>query len=183
MSADTVTTFFALLALASLGFVLATAGARLLRRRGPWWDRLVATVGPSGLVLAAFVAVVATLGSLYLSEVANFPPCRMCWYQRTAMYPLAVILVLAAIRRDVAVVRYARLLAVIGAAISGYHVLLERFPALETGACEVDNPCSIVWVRHLGVFTIPFMAGSGFLAIIAATALAAAAARSEEHSP
>jgi disulfide bond formation protein DsbB len=46
------------------------------------------------------VATVATLGSLYYSEVADFPPCRLCWYQRIAMYPLVPILGIAAARRD-----------------------------------------------------------------------------------
>lgn len=182
MNTDAVTTFFALLALACAGFVVAVLVARFTRSRTAWWDTLVSTVGPSGLALAAVIAVTATLGSLYLSEVAHFPPCRMCWYQRTAMYPLAVLGSVAALRRDAGFALYGRILAGVGAGFSLYHVLLERFPGLETGACEVDNPCSIVWVRHFGVFTIPFMAGSGFLAIITAYALAAAADRHEENT-
>lgn len=182
MNSDAVTTFFALLALTCDAFVLAALLARATRRRTAWWDGLVTTVGPSGLALAAVIAVTATLGSLYLSEVAHFPPCRMCWYQRAAMYPLALLGSVAAVRRDAGFALYGRVLAAVGAAISLYHVLLERFPGLETGACEVDNPCSIVWVRHFGVFTIPFMAGSGFVAIITAYALAAAADRSEERT-
>ena len=179
MTTDTVTLFFALLAVAALTFACATLVAFATRNRIGWWAGLVEAVGPSGLALAAAVASTATLGSLYLSEVAHFPPCRMCWYQRIAMYPLAVILTMAAVRRDTGVVRYVRVLAAIGVLFSAYHVLLEYFPSLETGACDPDNPCSIVWVRHLGVFTVPFMAGSGFLAIIAATSLAVAV-RSEE---
>ena len=42
----------------------------------------------------------AMVGSLYLSEGAHLPPCRLCWYQRIAMYSLAVILVVAVVRRD-----------------------------------------------------------------------------------
>ena len=38
-------------------------------------------------------------GSLYFSEVANYVPCRLCWFQRIAMYPLAVILLIAASAR------------------------------------------------------------------------------------
>ena len=49
-------------------------------------------VGPSARVTAWLVATVATVGSLYYSEIANFVPCRLCWYQRIGMYPLAVIL-------------------------------------------------------------------------------------------
>ena len=54
----------------------------------------------------AVIAVVSMAGSLYLSEVAHFLPCRLCWYQRIGMYPLAVILVIAAIRRDTRVWPY-----------------------------------------------------------------------------
>ena len=95
-------------------------------------------------------------------------------------YPLALLLTVAAVRRDRGFAVYAWFLAGVGVLFSAYHVLLEYFPSLETGACDPDNPCSIVWVRHLGVFTIPFMAGSGFLAIIAAATLAAADRPEEE---
>ncbi len=44
------------------------------------------------LYLAWFVAVLATVGSLFFSEVMKLPPCVLCWYQRIAMYPLTIIL-------------------------------------------------------------------------------------------
>ena len=34
---------------------------------------------------AWLVALVATLGSLFFSEVLGLPPCVLCWYQRIAM--------------------------------------------------------------------------------------------------
>ena len=46
------------------------------------------------------VASTAMLGSLYLSEIADFIPCTLCWYQRIAMYPLVPLLGIAAWRRD-----------------------------------------------------------------------------------
>src|SRR5207342_697395 len=75
--------------------------------------------------LAFVVALIATLGSLYLSEVAHFVPCRLCWYQRIAMYPLPIILAVGWWKRDSGVRRYALPLAVVGACISVYHVLVE----------------------------------------------------------
>jgi disulfide bond formation protein DsbB len=119
------------------------------------------------LPFAALVAVTSTLGSLYFSEVANYAPCKLCWYQRIGMYPLALILVIAALRRDVAVRRYALPIATIGLAISVYHYALEWRPELDTGACSVDVPCTFVWFRSFGFVSIPFMAMSGFLAVIA----------------
>ena len=118
------------------------------------------------------MAVVCTAGSLYYSEVAGFPPCRLCWYQRIAMYPLALILPIAARRRDVGVRRYAMPLAAVGGLIAVYHMLVERFPSLESGSCDPTNPCSIIWVEPLGYMTIPTMALSGFALILVLLAYA-----------
>lgn len=183
MSTDTVTTFFALLAFACNAFVLLAVALWCLRRGRPvLWCEFVDLIGPSALTLAAFVAVVATLGSFYLSEVAHFVPCKLCWYQRIGMYPLAVILVIAAVRKDWRVWPYTVALAALALPISIYHVLLEHYPALESGACDLNNPCSIVWVRHFGVVTIPYMAASAFAAIAVAVGLAAAWNRKETSS-
>ena len=117
------------------------------------------------LLAAAIVGCAALGGSLYLSEVANFPPCRMCWYQRIAAYPLGPILLLAFIRRDHGIRPYVWLLSGVGVVLSSYHILLERFPSLEGSTCEVDNPCTIKWVEHLGFITIPTMALCAFVSI------------------
>jgi disulfide bond formation protein DsbB len=130
-----------------------------------WPRRIIGAVAPVALPLAAAVAVVATLGSLYYSEVADFPPCRLCWFQRIGMYPLALVLPIAAWRRDRQVRWYALPLAVGGGLVSTWHVLVERFPSLESGACDLANPCSIVWVERFGHLTIPAMALSGFVLV------------------
>jgi disulfide bond formation protein DsbB len=117
------------------------------------------------LSLAAAMAVLATAGSLYYSEVAGYPPCVLCWYQRIAMYPLVIVLGVAAWRRDRAVWRTGLPIVAIGAAISTYHVLIERVPSLATESCQVDVPCTVRWVWELGFVSIPFMALTAFLFI------------------
>ena len=168
MSTDQVSLFLALLALFAQGAAVGLVGAVVVRAVRPathWPDDLLDAVRPVALVVAAGVAIVSTLGSLYYSEVANFPPCRLCWYQRIGMYPLALILSIAAWRRDAAVRWYALPLAVAGGLVSVYHVLVERYPSLESGSCDPTNPCSIIWVERLGYMTIPMMALSGFALI------------------
>jgi disulfide bond formation protein DsbB len=118
------------------------------------------------------VATTCTLGSLYLSEVAKFPPCELCWFQRIAMYPLVVVLGIAALRRDTSVRRYAVPLAGIGLAVSIYHYLVERFPDSITTSCTTDVPCSTVWVWKFHFLSIPAMAGAGFALIIVLVLLA-----------
>jgi cytochrome c biogenesis protein CcmG/thiol:disulfide interchange protein DsbE len=174
-STSAVTLFFALLAMAAQLALAALAVAALAARRWRAAARLRAALaaGPSqALGLAFLVALVATLGSLYLSEVAGFVPCTLCWYQRAAMYPLALLLGVAAVRRDLAVRPYAIALAGAGATISAYHFLLERFPAIDAGACDPDNPCTLVWVWQLHYLSIPLMAGTAF-ALVAALLLSA----------
>src|SRR4051794_30877227 len=71
-------------------------------------------------------ALLATLGSLFFSEYADFVPCRLCWFQRIAMYPLAVILLIAALRRDRrGAALYGLPLAIAGAGVAIYHKYIE----------------------------------------------------------
>jgi disulfide bond formation protein DsbB len=146
------------------------------------WDRAREALATQGLVLAALVAVVATAGSLYLSEGAHLVPCRWCWFQRTAMYPLALILVIAAFRRDWGIRPYAIAIALVGLGLSTWHYLIEWFPDLEGvgGSCDPTNPCSALpLTRRFGYISIPFMAGSAFL-FVASVLWLAGRPRSEE---
>lgn len=171
MTTDAVTLFFALLAVVAQASVLLLAGLEavglLVPAAAEVREAVIQTVAPDALRLAAAVAAVCTAGSLYLSEVAHFVPCRLCWYQRAAMYPLVPLLGLAARRGWQRVDRVALPLAVGGASISAWHVVVERFPSLEAGACDPSNPCSLIWVERFGYLTIPTMALSGFVLIAA----------------
>jgi disulfide bond formation protein DsbB len=175
VTVDEVTLVFAVLAVVAEAIVAASVLLWLASRASPAAGRLLESarsfLGPDGLALALVVAVVATSGSLYLSEVAHFVPCRLCWAQRFVMYPLVPILGVATWRRRLAVRRFAVPFALVGAAISTYHVLLERFPTLESGACDPKNPCTLIWVERFGYLTIPTMAWSAFTLIATLLAL------------
>ena len=166
---DTVTLFLARLAVVAQASVLVAIVLAIGRRRSPAVDRaataLSDAVAPNALFFALAVAIVSLVGSLYFSEGAHFVPCKLCWYQRIAMYPLVPVLAVAAWRRDPGVRWYGLPLVAAGAAISTYHVLLERYPSLETGACDPDNPCSLIWFERFGYLTIPTMALSAFALI------------------
>ncbi len=129
------------------------------------------------LWIAWGVAAVATLGSLYFSEVAGFVPCRLCWFQRIAMYPLAIVLLIAAVRRDRAGALYAAAFPVAGALVAGYHLYVEANPAAESAGCKIGAPCSVKWIEAFGYVTIPALAMTAFLAVGALLALSAARRR------
>jgi disulfide bond formation protein DsbB len=158
--------FFTLLSVLALAGAVGVLTARLLRDRSTTAAQIADAVDDAALWIAFLVAGTATAGSLYFSEVANFVPCQLCWYQRIAMYPLALILLVAALRHDRSVRWYAGPLAAAGAAISSYHYLIEWRPSLEGGACSVGPSCADIWFRELGFVTLAFMALAGFLAIL-----------------
>jgi hypothetical protein len=154
--------FFALLALLAGGLAIALVIARMLRAG----DHLIELISPLRLWLAWLIAAVAMAGSLYFSENANFVPCKLCWFQRIAMYPLALLLLIAALRRDDNIRRYAVPLASIGAVISAYHYLIEWRPSLDAGTCDITAPCTVPWFRQFGFVSLPLMALCGFAAIV-----------------
>lgn len=154
--------FFALLALLCFAAAAGVVVLRIVARTTAPARELLDGLAPLALPIPALVTSVSMLGSLYFSNVVGYRPCLMCWYQRTAMYPLAVMLVIAAVRRDRGVNRYALPIAGIGAAIALYHWLLERWPTLDTGSCSADAPCSVPYFENFGFVTLAFMALAAF---------------------
>lgn len=149
---------FGILAIVALVAAVGT-GVLLVRGRVPDWLR-----DEVALPLATAIAATATGGSLLLSEVAGYLPCTLCWYQRIAMYPLVVILGVAAVRGDRQVWRTVLPLTAIGSAVAVWHILLENNPAWG-GPCDDAAPCTIIWVEELGFLTLPTMALIAFVAI------------------
>jgi hypothetical protein len=168
VSSDDVTTIFAVLATLGVVVGVVAAVAALLPGVGP---RLRAALAGQGLPLAWLVTLVATLGSLYLSEVAHFTPCRLCWYQRIAMYPLVVVLGIGWLRRDAGARLTGAVIAGLGLAVNLWHLAVELWPSIEGSGCDPNNPCSLRWVEVWGFWTIPRMATVAFALVLLALAL------------
>jgi len=168
MSLSAAIRFFSLLALIAGAGAVALVVLRLIpARRFPAGAHLLSQIHSARLWLAWIVAATSTFGSLYFSEIENLAPCKLCWYQRIAMYPLAVILLVGALRKDQGVRHYALPLAVIGLGISVYHYLIEWNPQWETGSCDLSAPCTTPYFREFDFVSLSFMAMCGFAAIIA----------------
>jgi len=166
MTVATVSTFLAAVAVASL----VAAVLLMVVRFGPQSGvlaRLRNDLGQVALPAAWLVATVATLGSLYFSEIANFTPCKLCWFQRIAMYPLVVILGVATLTKDPRGRLYAFPLAAIGAAIGLYHSYLQAYPGSGSSFCTLEAPCTQRHVWEFGFVSLPLMAFAGFTLIAA----------------
>lgn len=118
------------------------------------------------LLIAWISAIIATLGSLYFSEVRHFVPCTLCWYQRILMYPLAVLLGIAFYRNDKQIYKYTLPFSIFGMVLSGYHVALQKVPYLQQfEMCTTGVPCSRDYLNWFGFITIPIMAFTAFTII------------------
>ena len=116
--------------------------------------------------LAWVVATVATIGSLYFSEIEGYIPCNFCWYQRILMYPLVIILGIATARKDFNQIIYVLPISIIGMGISSFHYAIQKTDWFEhTGnACGIV-PCDAQYINWLGFITIPFLAFIAFTLI------------------
>lgn len=127
------------------------------------------------LYLAWVVALVATLGSLYFSEIRGFRPCVLCWYQRIGMYPLVILLGIAAFRSDYGIRKYALSLAAVGWLMALYQNL-ETWGVVPTlKGCTIDPSAQCgtpwpVWGMESPlntVLTIPVLSMIAFTLILA----------------
>jgi disulfide bond formation protein DsbB len=139
-----------------------------------------AQVAEAALPLGALVAVGSVGASLYFSESAGFAPCELCWFQRIAMYPMALVFSIAVVTGDRRVWRYTAPMAAIGLAISLYHIQLQLFPD-QSSFCEAVNPCTGSWVEALGFMTIPQMSATAFALILGLAGIVSYQTRLSEH--
>lgn len=124
--------------------------------------------GKSLLFAAWLIALLGVAGSLFFSEVMQYPPCVLCWYQRIALYPLVLTIGAGIAFGDRRVVRYSLPLAVAGLIIAVYHNLL-YYAVIPEGItpCTEGVPCNAVQIELLGFITIPLMALVGFTGVTA----------------
>lgn len=116
------------------------------------------------LYFAWVIALAGSIFSLYYGEILHIEPCRLCWYQRVALFPLAFMLGVAIYREDRAVFFYALPLSLFGGLIALYQALSIHFPFLQ-GTLECGKECAkpifILW----GGITFPDLSFIAFLLI------------------
>lgn len=130
------------------------------------------------LFAASLLALGASLAVLFIGEVMGQAPCNLCWFQRAFMFPLAIILAIAAYRADSGAWIYALPLAVGGALVAAFHTLLYVGIIPEAiQPCTASGPsCSSADMTILGGAPLPLLSLLVFLAI--ATCLIIAKRRS-----
>lgn len=119
------------------------------------------------IFFAFLVSLIATLGSLFFSEIMNFVPCSLCWYQRIFMYPLVFIFLVNLLYPDDKIYKYSFPLVIIGLAFSIYHnlLILKVIPE-NLSPCVQGIPCSVDYLNWFGFITIPLLSFFAYTIIL-----------------
>lgn len=131
---------------------------------------IVNFIGKHAVLFGFIVSLSAIIGSLIYSNVIGYEPCELCWWQRIAIYPQAVLFLVALLKKDRGVFKYSVPLSVLGTVVALYHTYIQLggttsvLPCTATGAA-----CAKVFVLQFGYITIPTMSLTilGYLLLLA----------------
>jgi len=164
-----ITPIMTFLTLASnIVFVLALIAFAVWKEARQW---IVRHITERPLEHIFIISLVAAVGSLLFSNVVGFEPCELCWFQRIVMYPQVVISFVALMRKSksdaLEVVYYVLSLSVIGALIALYHSFILWGGKSLIPCTQAGSACAKLYVFDYGYITIPFMALTIFVYLIA----------------
>lgn len=123
-------------------------------------------------------ALIATLGSLFFSEIMHFIPCKLCWIQRILMYPLVIIYGTAIVKKNAQIAIPGLILAVLGIPIAAYHYMTQKLDVTDTDSFCGVVPCTTEYINYFGFITIPFLSLMAFTIIVTAHLLSLKSKRS-----
>ncbi len=124
------------------------------------------TYSTTVIFLCFLIASVATLGSLFFSEIMQFVPCSMCWYQRIFMYPLVIIFLINLLYPDDKMFKYSIGIVVVGLGLAIYHNLL-MFDIIPESVvpCVSGVPCSTKYINWFGFVNIPLLSLTAYTSL------------------
>ncbi len=119
------------------------------------------------LFISWIIVIISVLGSLFFSEVMDFAPCSLCWYQRILLYPLTILFLLGLFPFDKAVIKYSLPLVIAGWFVTLYHNLLYIGIIPETIApCSQGVSCSEQYIEFLGFISIPLLSLAAYSTLL-----------------
>lgn len=120
------------------------------------------------LPLGFFVAFLGTFFSLVYSEIVNFLPCYLCWYQRIFLFPLFFMFGVAMWQKDRKIIKYALPLVGFGFIISVYQNFHYYFGQGSMLPCDASGvSCYQVLISEFnGYISLPMLALTSFFALM-----------------
>jgi disulfide bond formation protein DsbB len=126
------------------------------------------------LILGFAITFFASVFPLVYSEIVNFLPCYLCWWQRVFMFPLVLMFGVALWDKDRKVIRYALPLLCAGVLVSAYQNFFYYFGETSSAPCDASG---VSCYQHLvsefgGYISIPMLALTAFFGLLTLLAVA-----------
>lgn len=125
----------------------------------------------AGLITASIFGL-ATLMSFVYQYGFGYEPCLLCWYQRIAIIPIAILAWTANLRTSKLLQTQVLTLSLIGAAVALFHVVIDVFPTGIDVCGAASVSCNVRYVYEFGYITIQVMSLTTLAAGILLTLLA-----------
>lgn len=132
------------------------------------FSSVVSFVRVRAVSLSFLVLFASFIGSLYYSEIAGFPACVLCWYQRILLYPQLLMFGVALWKEKSDVFPYTNILSVVGLCVALYNVAVQTFQSV-SAICEPGGvlvSCLEKYVEGFGYITIPVMSATAFALLL-----------------
>jgi disulfide bond formation protein DsbB len=121
-----------------------------------------------GLYAVWVIAMLATFGSLYLNEMQSLPFCHLCLYQKICMYPLSIIVGLAAWRGNLGIASYLLPQTFIGFTLALFQILIQSFSIRSFFPIQLCTPgpdCAETIAFGIESITLPILSAIAFFTI------------------
>lgn len=118
------------------------------------------------LILQLLIVLASIFGSLFFSEVMQYAPCSLCWYQRLCIYPMAFIIMTGLYLKSQDTVLFLLPFSITGLCISLYHNLIYYKIITVIVPCSESAPCTQQQLNWLGFVTIPLLSLLTFIALL-----------------
>ena len=121
-----------------------------------------------------FISLFASVFPLVYSEIIQYLPCYLCWWQRVFMFPLVLMFGVALWDKDRRVIRYALPLLCVGFLISIYQNFFYYFGENSNLPCDASGvSCYQRLVSEFGGYiSIPMLALTAFGSLLTLLAVA-----------
>ncbi len=126
------------------------------------------------LPISFAISLMASVFPLVYSEIINFLPCYLCWWQRVFMFPLVLMFGVAFWDQDRRVIRYALPLLCAGFLVSVYQNFFYYFGENSSLPCDASGiSCYQRLVSEFGGYiSIPMLALTAFFSLLTLLAVA-----------
>jgi disulfide bond formation protein DsbB len=123
-------------------------------------------IGAFALPLALIATLASVVMTLVYSDYFGIIPCWLCWYQRVALYPQALLFSLALWKKDANVWLYSVALSIFGAAVALYQHYIQMGGEGVLPCPASGGDCAKRFLFEYGYITFPLAAFTLFAFLI-----------------